>query len=297
MDKEELAKWVKAGKLAAEALEFGSKLIKPGDSLLEVTDKIENYIINKGGGLAFPVQMALNHVAAHFYPDNDDTTVFEDQVVKLDVGVHIDGYIGDNARTIDLSGNYAELVKASRDALNNAIKIAKAGTSIGQIGAVIQDTITEAGFAPVRNLSGHGLEQYDVHCAPTIPNTAINDHTPLETGQVIAIEPFASTGAGIVIETSNATLFQVAQYLPVREQTTRHVLHYIEQFDDLPFAKRWLEEEFPPMKLNFALKRMLNAGVLQDFPPLADKAKGIVSQAEHTLLVEEDSCKVLTKLD
>lgn len=296
MDKKELEKWVKAGKLAAEALEYGSKLIKPGKSLLETTDKIEDYIINNGGGLAFPVQMALNQVAAHFYPDQDDEIIFEDQVVKLDVGVHIEGFIGDNARTIDLSGNYGELVKASKDALNNSIKIVKAGTKIGEIGAVIQQTISNAGFAPVRNLSGHGLEKYDVHSPPTIPNCATTDETQLEIGQVIAIEPFASTGAGIVIETSNATLFQVAEYLPVRDQTTRHVLHFIEQFEDLPFAKRWLLEKFPLIKVNFALKTLKNTGVIQDFPPLADKAKGIVSQAEHTLLVEEDGARILTKL-
>lgn len=296
MEKEELEKWVKAGKLAAEALKYGSKLIKPGNSLLEVTDKVEDYIIDNGGRLAFPVQMALNQIAAHFYPNQDDEIVFEDQVVKLDIGVHMDGFIGDNARTIDLSGDYTELVNASRDALNNAIKIVKAGTKIGEIGAVIQDTITSAGFAPVRNLSGHGLEKYDVHAPPTIPNTATNDSTTLEVGQVIAIEPFASTGAGIVIETSKATLFQVAEYRPVRDQTTRHVLHFIEQFEELPFAKRWLLEKFPQIKINFALKTLMNTGVIQDFPPLADKAKGIISQAEHTLLIEDDGARILTKL-
>lgn len=293
---EDVEKWVKAGKIAAQALEYGKGLVKKGNSLLETTDKIENFVLKKGGKLAFPSQMALNHVAAHSYPDADDETVFEDQVVKLDVGVHIDGFIGDNAVTIDLSGNYTELVKASEEALSEAIKIVKAGVAIGEIGSVIQETISGYGFAPVRNLSGHGLEQYDVHSPPTIPNTATGDKTRLVEGQVVAIEPFASTGAGIVQETSNASLFQVQEYKPVRERVTREVLHYIEKFDDLPFARRWLLEHFPPLLANFALKRLLNTGVIRDFPPLADKAKGIVSQAEHSVMVEKDGARILTKI-
>ena len=296
MDKKEIEKYEKAGKIAAEALNYGKGLIKKGDSLLEVTDKIEGFILKKGGGIAFPSQMSLNHVAAHFYPDADDNTVFEDQVVKLDVGVHVDGFIGDTALTVDLSGDHGELVKASRDALNKAIKVVRAGVTIGEIGEVIQGTISGYGFAPVRNLSGHGLDEYDVHSPPTIPNTATGDKTKLEEGQVIAIEPFASTGVGVVVETSNATLFQMIGHRPVRENVTREVLKYIEQYKHLPFAKRWLLRKFPPLKVNFALKRLLNNDVIRDFPPLADKAKGIVSQAEHTLLVEKNKARVLTKI-
>lgn len=296
MEKNELEKWERAGRIAAEALEYGKGLIKKGNSLLEVTDRIEGFILKKGGKLAFPAQMSLNHVAAHFYPDADNKIVFEDQVVKLDVGVHIDGFIGDTACTVDLSGRYDELVKASRDALDNAIKVVRAGVKLGEIGEVIQDTITGYGFAPIRNLSGHGLEQYDVHSPPTLPNTATGDKAMLQAGQVIAIEPFASTGAGIVIETSNATLFQFAEQKPVRDNTTREVLMFIEQYNDLPFARRWLLKKFPPLKVNFALKRLLNNDVIRDFPPLADKAKGIVSQAEHTLIVEEDKARILTKV-
>ncbi len=296
MEKKELEKYEKAGQIAASAIDYGKGLIKKGNSLLEVTDKIEGFIIKNGGKLAFPTQMSLNHVAAHFYPDADDKIIFEDQVVKLDVGVHVDGFIGDTACTVDLSGNYSELVKASRDALNNAIKIVKAGVTLGEIGKIIQETISGYGFAPIRNLSGHGLDEYDVHSPPTIPNTATNDKTRLEEGQIIAIEPFASTGAGIVVETSNATLFQMIEHKPVRDNVTREVLAFIEEYEHLPFARRWLLKKFTTLKVNFALKRLLNNDVIRDFPPLADKAKGIVSQAEHTLIVEKDKARILTKV-
>ncbi|MBW2971394.1 type II methionyl aminopeptidase [Candidatus Woesearchaeota archaeon] len=294
MKEKELKCYQEAGRIAAETLVYGASLIKKNTYLLDVIEKLEHHITQKAE-MAFPPQISLNNVAAHFYPDHHDEIVFEEQVAKLDVGVHVDGFIGDTACTVDLSGKHGELVQASREALDNALAIVKHGVTIGEIGAVIQDTITKYGLAPVRNLSGHGLADFDVHAWPSIPNTATGDKTQLEEGWVVAIEPFASTGAGIVVETSNATLFQLLDVKPVRDHTTREVLKFIENFGDLPFAKRWLVEDFPVFKVNFALKRLLHFEIIKEFPPLADKAKGIVSQAEHTVLVEKDGCKVLTK--
>ncbi|MBS1266935.1 MAG: Methionine aminopeptidase [Candidatus Woesearchaeota archaeon] len=293
MDK--IQKYEKAGKIAAEALAYGKKLIKQKSYLLDVTKKIEDYI-NKKAEIAFPIQISMDNVAAHFYPDHDDEIIFEDQVCKLDVGVHVDGFVGDNAVTVDLSGKHTKLVKASREALDNAIKVVKAGVQVGEIGKVIQDTITGYGFAPIRNLSGHGLDEYNVHTPPNIPNTATGDTTTLEEGDVVAIEPFASTGAGIVIETSNPTLFQLVEPKPVRDRTTRKILQQIINYNNLPFAKRWLVNDFPLFKVNFALKRMLDKDIISSFPPLADKAKGIVSQAEYTVVVEKNGCRILTKV-
>ncbi len=291
---EDIDKYEKAGKIAAEALVYGKQLIQKESFLLDVTEKIEDFV-KKKAGLAFPVQIAMNSVAAHFYPDQDDEIRFEDQVCKLDVGVHVDGFVGDNAVTVDLSGKHSELVQASREALENAIKIVKHGVQVGEIGKVIQDSITKYGLAPVRNLSGHGLDEYNVHTPPNIPNTATGDTTTLDEGEVVAIEPFASTGAGIVIETSNPTLYQIIEPKPVRDRSTRQILEHIMSYNNLPFAKRWLIKEFPLFKVNFALRRMLNLKIISSFPPLVDKAKGIVSQAEYSVLVEKDGCRILTK--
>ncbi|MFH1399834.1 MAG: type II methionyl aminopeptidase [Candidatus Woesearchaeota archaeon] len=296
MEKDVLAKYEKAGRIAAEVREFGRGLIKQKSYMLDVIERLEEMIRQKGGEPAFPTQISMDHIAAHFYPDQDEKILFEDQVCKLDVGVHVGGYIGDTACTVDLSGKYGELVKASADALSNAISVIKNGTTLGEIGAAIQQTISGYGFAPVRNLSGHGLEQFDVHAAPSIPNTNTGDQTKLEKDMVVAIEPFASTGAGIVVDTSNATLFQVQQHRPIRDNYSREVFAFIaEHYGELPFAKRWLVKEFPVFKVNFALKRLMDQEILRDFAPLADRAKGIVSQAEHTLLIEDEIVRVLTK--
>ncbi len=292
---ENLEKYEKACRVAAQAREYGRKLIKKQTYLLDAVDKIEKYIQTKAE-IAFPTQISLNQVAAHFYPEHDDETVFEDQICKLDVGVHVDGFIGDNACTVDLSGEYSELVDASKKALKDAIATVHAGVKVSDIGKAIQDAISSYGYAPVRNLGGHGLDSYEVHTSPSIPNTETGSDVVLEKGQIVAIEPFASTGAGVVIETSNPTLFSMQNEKPVRNRSTREILQYIKKYNGLPFAKRWLVAEFPLFKVNFALKRLRQLDIVKAYPPLADQAKGMISQAEHTILVEDEGARILTKI-
>ncbi|MBW2965639.1 type II methionyl aminopeptidase [Candidatus Woesearchaeota archaeon] len=296
MDEETLNKLKKAGEVAAEVREFGKSLIKKGNFLLDVTKKVEEKIIKLGGEMAFPPQISLNDCAAHFCPDTDDKIIFDNQVASLDVGVHIDGFIGgDTAVTVDLSGENEDLVKASKEALENAIRIIKPGIKISEIGKVIQETITGYGFAPVRNLSGHGLDEYNIHAKPSIPNYDNNDPTELVEDQLIAIEPFASKGAGIVYESGNASVFRLIGKKPVRNIFTRQILKEIEKFNGLPFCRRWLVEKFSLPKVNFALRELKNLEILREYPPLVDQSHGLVSQAEHTIIVKEKPI-ILTKI-
>jgi len=295
MDEEILNKLKKAGNIAAQARDFGISLIKKDASLLEITKKVEEKILKLGGEMAFPPQISMNDCAAHFYPDADDKTILKDQLCSLDVGVHIDGYIGgDTAATVDLSGSNEELVKASREALNNAVKLAVPGAKLNEIGKVIHETITKFGFSPVRNLSGHGLDRYNIHSPPSIPNFDNGNQTKLEEDQLIAIEPFASKGAGIIYESGNATVFQLIGKKPVRNIFTRQILKEIEKYKGLPFCRRWLVEKFSLPKINFAFRELKNLEILKEYPPLVDKAHGLVSQAEHTLIVK-DKPIILTK--
>src|SRR3989344_1958498 len=284
MDKEIIDKYVKAGKIAVEAINYGKSIIKPGAPVLEVLDKIELKIQELGGKLAFPAQISLNEVAAHCCSDLNDKNILKDQVVKLDVGVHIDGYIADTAITIDLSGKYSELLKANKEALEAALKIVKPGTSLSEIGRTIHEIITGYGFSPVRNLSGHGLGHYNIHTKPSVPNFDNKNQNKLEEGMVIAIEPFASTGSGVVQESSPATVFTLKNDSGARDPITRNVLLEIKTYKGLPFAKRWLERKFGVPKTNFALKQLITKGCLEEHPPLVDKG-GIVSQAEHSVIV------------
>lgn len=292
MNQEDIEKLKKTGKIAAQVLEYGKGLIKKDASMVEVLDKIEEKIIDLGAKPAFPAQISCNHLAAHYCPDDEDKTIFSDQIACLDVGVHVDGFIGDTAATVDLSGKYSDLVKAAEESLENAVKIIKVGVTLGEIGKAIQNTIQKYGFSPVRNLSGHGLGKYEIHTKPNIPNFDNGDNTQIGKGTVFAIEPFASTGAGIVQDSGIATVFELSNKKPVRNMITRQVLKEIESYDNLPFTTRWLTRKFGA-KAKFALREMEQLGMLHAHHPLADKDKGMISQAEHSILIDDSGTVVI----
>ncbi len=293
---EDLDKWRKAGKIAAEALEYGRQLIKNGAVIREVCDKIDQKIIDLGAKPAWPSQMGLDAVAAHSTPSDDDNSVFDNNLVCLDVGAHIDGCVGDNATSVDLSGKYKDILKASEEALNNAIKVVKIGATLGEIGRVIQETIEKHGLVPVRNLSGHGISPWVIHDAPSIPNFDTKDDRALQGDQIIAIEPFATNGAGMIYEAEQANLFSLVGKRPVRSAYAREILQFIEtNYNTLPFTKRWLVKQFGLGKTNLALNEMLRLGMLHPYPPLIEKNKGMVAVFEKTLYVG-DKVEILTKI-
>ncbi|MCK4590032.1 MAG: type II methionyl aminopeptidase [Nanoarchaeota archaeon] len=294
MDEETFQKYIKAGKIAAQVREFGKSLIKPGAKVVDVLDQIENKIKELGGEIAFPAQISLNETAAHFCPLLNDQTEFKDQICKLDVGVHIDGYIADTATTVDLSGQHQDLIKASQEALNKALDLIKPGIKIKEIGKAIHEEITRYNFAPIKNLSGHGLGHFDIHTKPSIPNYDTGDERTIEEGMVFAVEPFASTGKGVVYESGEAGVFMLENKKPTRNPITRQVLKEIETYNGLPFAKRWLEKKFGA-KVNFAFRELKQLGCLKEFPPLVDESKGLVSQAEHSVILK-DKAIVFTRI-
>ena len=285
---------IRASRIAAEALHFGRGLIKRGVLAREIADRVEEKISELGGRPAFPAQLSLNHIAAHQCPDYGDNTTLSDQLVKLDVGVEINGFIGDNACTVDLSGENSSLVKASEEALKAAIGVVGTGVAVSEIGRAIKEAIESHGFTPIVNLSGHGLGRYNVHDKPSIPNFDNGDKTLLKEGAFIAIEPFATNGRGSVTEASSATVFSFIEDKPIRDSTTRAVLaEIIKNYSRLPFASRWLTKAFKPFEVKFALRQLEAAGAIKGYPPLGEQSNGLVSQAEHTILVSSPS-EVLT---
>ena len=288
-----LDKYRGAGRILAEVREEAVERIKEGVSLLEVAEFVENSVREKGAEPAFPCNISRNDEAAHATPAIDDKTVFGKDIVKLDIGTHIDGYIGDSAVTVDLSGNNDGLVKASEAALNEAIKIIRDGVSTVEIGETIENTIREQGYKPVVNLTGHGLLKYNSHAPPAIPNVKYEHGVILRENDVVAIEPFATDaqGAGKVAESGNAEIYSLIKAKPARLREAKKLLEEIKKYRGLPFAKRWLPRE----RLDMALRTLKNMGVLRDYPVLREEGKGLVSQAEHTVIVKEDGCEVTTR--
>jgi len=294
MDEKELEKWKTAGKIAAECLEYGITLIKKDAKLLDVAEKIEAKIQELDAVPAFPVNISINDIAAHYTPSPNDEKKFGDDLVKLDVGVNYQGAIGDTAITVDLSGKdeNAKLCEASKKALEEAIKMAKPGIEIGQIGKKVDETIRSFGFVPIRNLSGHGVGINKLHTGLTIPNFDTGEKTKLEKGQIVAIEPFATNGSGMIYEGHDAEIFMLVAKKPLR--IGREILAEIEKFNGLPFTTRWLAKKHPLFKVTSALKIMNQQGMLRLYPVLPEQNHGLISQHEHTIIVDESPI-VLTK--
>lgn len=287
VDNDILEKYREAGRILTEVKNNAVKRVKVGASLLELAEYIESSIKDKGAGVAFPANISINEEAAHATPSTNDKHVFGRDLVKLDIGAHIDGYIADTAVTIDLGSNQ-QIVKASQTALDAAIEIVKAGINTSEISEIIEKTITNFGFNPVVNLTGHGLEQYVQHGPPSIHNKRTEKGVNLKEGQVIAIEPFTSNGAGRVYEAGHAEIFSLLDLKPIRSSDARAVLREIETFKKLPFAKRWLKG-----RVDMSLRQLEAAGIIRSYPVLKDH--GMVSQSEDTVIVTADGCEVITR--
>jgi methionyl aminopeptidase len=276
-----------------KVLEFAKANVKPGASKLEFTERVEAIAIKEGIKHAFPLNVSVNEMAAHFTPSINDELVFgENDLVKIDSGVHDDGYIADAAVTVDLSGENGKLVEASREALKNAISIIKDGITTKEIGKTIEETITSYGFKPIENLTGHVMDRYNLHAGISIPNISVGYAHELKEGDVVAIEPFATPGRGRVNEMKRVEIFRYLMDRPLRMKEAREMLVYIkENFSMLPFAERWLMKKFSS---KFALQELVRSNALKTYPILKEMTGALVSQAEHTVIVTKDSCEVTT---
>lgn len=277
-----------AGKINKNAIEFGKTLIKKGKKVNFIVEEIESYI-KRHAKLAFPVNLSFNACAAHDTSDFNDERIIEgNEVIKLDVGTNVDGYIADSAVTIDLSGKYSNLVKASEEALSNALKLCIPGTKISEISESIQNTIESYGFTPITNLSGHYIERNLLHTGISIPNIKTNNNHILEKGDVIAIEPFATNGNGRVYESGSPKIFMLIKSTPQRLPDAKLLLTKIESnFGSLPFSYNHLFklDGIDPKKIPMAFSFLKRSKIFEEYPPLVEINKGIVTQAEHTVIV------------
>jgi len=279
--------YFKSGEICKKAREYGITLIKENAKLLDIAEKVEEKIKELGGECAFPVDVSLNHIAAHDTPKfNDDRVVTKGDVVKLDIGVHVNGKVSDTAITVEVgSKKYEKLILASENALENAIKIIKPGVKIREIGKMIQETIQKYGFSPIINLSGHGVDDYEIHTKPTIPNYDNGDNNVLKEGTIIAIEPFATDGEGKIIEGKPSGIYGLINERNIRDNNARKILNFIkEKYKTLPFCERWIIKEFGnSAKLSLLL--LEREGIIKQFNVLPEIKKGQVSQAERTVIV------------
>ena len=276
-----------SGKIAAQVVKYAKSFIKKDMLLLEIAEKIEDKIIELGGKPAFPTNLSINEIAAHYTPSHDDKTKAHG-LLKVDLGAHVNGYLSDTAFSLDLENNEEnkKLISTAEQALENAIKIISASTTLGEIGKTIQETIEAQSFSPIINLSGHSMDEYDLHSGITIPNIDNKQEILLEKG-LVAIEPFVTTGNGKVQDGKPSGIYFLQNEKNVRSPIARELLNYIiNTYRNLPFCSRWLVKEFGTKAL-LGLRQLEDNGNLHHFAQLVEVSKAKVAQAEHTILIDE----------
>ena len=286
----------RAGRIASECREWARENIRPGVEIRHVLETIEGMIREREAAPGFPAQSSRNSIAAHYCSPPGDPTAYEDgDCVKVDLGVHVDGYVADTATTVDLSsdGRWKALIQASSDALAAAIATVEDGVSVGEIGAAVERTIVAAGYNPIRNLTGHGLGRWKVHTPPQIPNQAERGGMRLREGMVFAIEPFACTGRGFITERGRAEVFMMVRP-PMRARgLDRAILKDIEAWRGLPIARRYFLDH-DEKSMEETLSKLIRQGVLMRYPPLVEEEGVMVAQTEHSIFLGPDGVEILT---
>lgn len=294
MEKESI---IKAGKIAAEIKNWIMPQIKKDMPLLEIAELIEGKIFELGGEPAFPVNLSINEQAAHYTPAAHDENLAHG-LMKVDFGVHIDGWVADTAFSVDFEDSELnkKLIDASKLALDNIENNISSGLTLGDAGKIIEDTIKSYGFNPVTNLSGHLMEQYDLHAGVSVPN--VDNNSDFEFGEgLYAVEPFATNGNGRIHDGPKGNIYLWVKDSNTRSPLGREVLEYIkDNFGSLPFASRWLVKEFGSKAL-LALRQLVNEEIVHHYAILTEERGKLVSQAENTFLVEKDNVVVTTKED
>jgi len=283
---EELRYYQKAGAITRSVLNYSTEIIKSGMSILEFCEELEDRIRKLGGIPAFPVNVCINEIAAHdTAAPNDHRRIKPGDLVKVDVGVHVNGYIADAAISIEVEANkHEKLREVCAKALEMAIKKVAPGIRVFEIGRTIERCAKEEGFTPVVNLGGHSIERFNLHAGKSIPNYDNGSLEEVRKGDVIAIEPFLTIGEGRVIETKDSEIFKFVSKKPVRNESAREVLNFIEQnYGNLPFAKRWLFKEFG--NVDFVLKQLVDNLAIRKYNVLKEDGRKVIVQFEHTIVV------------
>ena len=296
MDDAVRAKYLKAGQIASKVRGQAVKMLLEGNLYLDVAEFVETEIIKLGGKPAFPVNLAVDTVAAHYTPHSQDTLKFQaGQIVKLDLGVHIDGYIADTAITVEISTDkWKSLIDASADALEAVLAALRPGIMVRDLGAIIEQTIRSRGFEPICNLSGHSLEQYNLHAGISVPNVSDASGDDLKPGMAVAIEPFATNGVGRVAGRRSGNIYKLLRMKEQPDQELNQLVQDIHaEFKFLPFPERWVAKRFD--KSDKKLKRLLRQGVVATYPILSEVKGGMVSQMEHTIVMTSEGAIITTK--
>jgi len=297
-DKDALEKFRRSGKILRETREEMRHFVREDMLIIDVCEKAETLIRDKGGKPAFPCNVSINEIAAHYTsPPDDKKRIPEKSIVKVDIGAHVDGYVTDTAVTVCFDPEYDSLVEAAETALKKAVENVGPSTNTSKLGTIIENTIKSRGFKPISNLTGHQVGRFLVHAGTSLPNVSHLLSSKLKLGGVYAIEPFVtvSNAAGKVEDEEDSAIFRFLKSRSQKNQYSRELLEYIEEnFRTLPFTERWLQGVVPKEHYREAFRELLSSKAIMDYPIFVEVSRKPVAQAEHTVLIVKDGCIVLT---
>ncbi len=296
---EEIEAYIKAGQTIANVKREVPHLVKEGESALNICNRVEELTRRDGCKPAFPCNVDVNEVAAHYTsPPGDNTLIPQDSIVKIDLGAQFNGYIADTAITINFNDELQAMSLAVQEALDRALKVVQVGTKLSEVGSLIERTIKERGFKPISNLTGHGLARYQIHASPTIPNV----NSPLffgrfEEGHAYAIEPFATTrdGAGEIFESVEGYIYRLTKIKPPKDKTAERLFETIRRESlTMPFAERWYSSSLSTAEFSPAFNSLLSTHHVEAYPVLVERRRRPVAQAEHSVFLRSGETLILT---
>ena len=284
----DLDRWRAAARTAARARDLGISLAVPGARLADIAEAVEGFIRSEGAQPAFPANLSRNDQAAHFTPAPGDTTALvAGDLLKVDVGAHIDGAIADTADTIEVGGTHRfdHLIRAAREGRAAGIAQVRPGGRVDDVSRAVAAAIRARGVKPIVDLTGHSIERYLLHAGKSVPNVPGVSGEAFEEGEVIAIEPFATNGMGSI---GNGPFGNILRFRRDPGGSDAAVTALFQRFRTLPFTARWVTEP----EERRALEKVRRA--LQSYPVFLERGGGHVAQAEHTVLVGATGAETLS---
>jgi len=292
---EELEKLKKAGSIAAQALRLGMDMVAENVKLLDVAEEVESFIRRHGAKPSFPCNLSLNEVAAHYTPSPKDKSKFYiGDVVKVDVGTHIDGFVGDTAGTVEVgTRSFKTMIESSVKARDKVMEFISEGLPVNEIGKAVDISIRQDGFRPIANLTGHEIKRYNLHSGLGIPSVDDRNTTTIRSGMMIAVEPFATNGQGLIRSAKPGNIYKIAKERPMADTELKEFYDMLsEQFSTFPFCERWCDHP----KAGVMLNKLLRHGLVTSYAQLTEVKKGCVTQSEHTVYIDGKKALVTTLL-
>ena len=304
--KEKLISYKKSGEILSKTLDHAVSITKPGKKLLDIAEEVENFIRKHSAQPAFPLNISINEIAAHYSPKIEDISLIpEKSIVKLDIGVSVNGYLTDAARTVIFDKRWEKMRDAAKEAFDRAITNIKPNSSVYMVGETVESTLKNRGFKPIVNLSGHLMLKYSLHGGVSIPNYKVprrarmDDHKFI-SGNAYAIEPFATTGMGKVYDDVEETIFR--QFRNFREgsipRNIEDIYNYInDNFHKLPFSWRWVYNAgYSKKEVSDAKRILIDNQIVHGYPVLIEMRKAPVTQYEDTIYVGKNKIYNLSRL-